>query len=171
MTDATAKTAASAVDVRPAWRLADPQMESDAIAFWRRLGLLRGEVTPEARAKELCTIFYVEGRVAAVSTATLDEMPFIRARLAMLRVAVDPDYRRLHLAVKAMQAGRDFFERWSQETGERAHGVGVVIQSPDLREHSRTPKWPRSGLNLIGYTNSGQQIRVAWFEHARLDQR
>jgi hypothetical protein len=168
MTDATAPTDASAVEVRPAWGLNDPKLESDAIAFWRRHGLLTDDVSPEARAKELCNVFYVGGTVAALSTATLDEMPSLKARLAMLRVAVDPDFRRRELAVKAMQAGIDLFERWSRESGERVHGVGVVVQSPDLFQLSRTPKWPRTGLNLAGYTSQGHQVRVAWFEHARL---
>jgi len=37
----------------------------------------------------------------------------------------------------------------------------------------RVPVWPNApglnGLVLVGYTPAGQQVRVSWFEHARLD--
>ncbi len=151
-------------EARPAWRLNNPELERDAIAFWRRLGLLPPDIAPAARAKELLHVFYVGGQVAAVSTASIEDMPFLRARIGMMRVAVDPAHRRHLLAVKAMQAGREEIERWAKETGERVHGVGAVVQSPQLMEWARTPKWPRSGLKLVGYTNQGHQIRVAWFD-------
>jgi len=33
-------------EVRPAWRRDDPEIEADAIAFWRRLDLLPKDVAP-----------------------------------------------------------------------------------------------------------------------------
>ena len=61
-------------------------------------------------------------------------------------------------------------ERWSLEAPqEKVQGVAAVIQADNFEEMKRRPKWPGSGLNLVGYTEEGQQIRVAWFDHARLD--
>jgi len=44
----------SELELRPAWRRDDTGIEADAIAFWRRLGALPRNVSPQNRAKELC---------------------------------------------------------------------------------------------------------------------
>ena len=46
------------IEVRIAWRRDDPEIERDAIDFWRRLGNLPADVTPEERAKEIVLAAY-----------------------------------------------------------------------------------------------------------------
>jgi hypothetical protein len=61
-------------------------------------------------------------------------------------------------------------ETWSAEhPEERLAGFGGIIESPDLRAAQSQPYWPISRFGLIGFTPDGRQIRVAWFEHFRLD--
>jgi hypothetical protein len=38
-------------------------------------------------------------------------------------------------------------------------------------EKQREPVWPEYGLNLnlAGYSGQGEQIRVSWFPHARVE--
>ena len=72
--------------------------------------------------------------------------------------------------MEILKASRNVLERWSLEAPqEQVQGVAAVIQAANIEEMKRLPKWPRSGLDLVGYTQDGQQIRVAWFDHARLD--
>ena len=50
--------------------------------------------------------------------------------------------------------------------------MATLVESPALDEFSKAPVWQSPGINglvLIGYTGKGRQIRVSWFEHARLD--
>jgi hypothetical protein len=170
MAETNTATTASSVEIRPAWRREDPELERDVIAFWRQLEILPPGVAPEARAKELCCLGYVGGEVVAVSTAVIEVLPFLRARFALLRIAVNPAHRRRHLAVEIAKASRNVLEQWSLEAPqEKVQGMAAVIQAATLDELKRLPQWPRSGLNLVGYTQDGQQIRVAWFDHARLD--
>ena len=52
-------------------------------------------------------------------------------------------------------------------------GLAAVIESPDLAPLAQFPVWPvrepeqtnNAGLNLVGYTREGHQVRVAWFYH------
>jgi hypothetical protein len=158
------------VEIRPGWRHEDPELERDVVAFWRRLGILPPDVVPEARAKELCCLTYLDGQVAAVSTATLEVLPFLKARFAMMRIAVDPAHRRRHLGESILLSSRGLLERWSLATPqENVKGVAAVVQAANIEELKRLPVWPKTGLNLVGYTVDGQQIRVSWFEHARLE--
>lgn len=170
MVESNTATTPSSVEIRAAWRREDPELERDVIAFWRRLDILPSGVAPEARAKELCCLSYADGEVVGVSTATIEVLPFLRARFALMRVAVSPEHRRRHLALEILKSTRTVLERWSLEAPqEKVQGVAAVIQAANIEEMKRLPTWPRSGLNLVGYTEDGQQIRVAWFDHARLD--
>ena len=50
--------------------------------------------------------------------------------------------------------------------------MATIVESSALEEFGKAPVWQSPGVNglaLIGYTAKGRQIRVSWFEHARLD--
>jgi len=51
--------------------------------------------------------------------------------------------------------------------------MATIVESPMLDEVSKIPVWPNApglnGLVLVGYTSVGRQLRVSWFEHARLE--
>jgi hypothetical protein len=157
-------------DIRPAWRLDDARIEADATAFWRRLDILPPDVTPEVRAKELGAVAYKDGRIVGVTTAGIVRLEQVRARLAMLRGAVDPEHRRSYLAQALALYTRELVERWSMaHPEEKVAGLGAIIESPDLVARQKQPFWPMTRLGLIGFTADGRQIRVSWFVDFRLD--
>lgn len=157
-------------DYRPAWRRDDPAVEADAIAFWRRLGLLPPDVDPEARAKELVAVAYKDGALAAVATATLTRLEFLRARFAMIRAAVDPEWRRSRAAFGLALYTRKLLEIWSGDNPhERVAGLAAIIEAAELVARQKEPFWPATQFGLVGYTRNGRQIRVSWFEDFRLD--
>jgi hypothetical protein len=155
---------------RPAWRLNDPQTEKDAAEFWNRLGILPGNVSPEERAKELIAVAYRDGRIVGVHTAKLGRPDQVRARLAMLRSAVDPDCRRTRVSFALTLYSRALLERWSKERPEeRLAGLGAILESRELAGRGQEPFWPTTRFILIGYMPDGRQLRVSWFEDFRLD--
>jgi hypothetical protein len=159
-----------AFDLRPAWRRDDAVIEADAIAFWRRLAILPAGVVPEQRAKELAAAAYEDGRLVGVMTAVPTRIDFLRARLAMVRGAVDPEHRRSRAAFALLVYTRHLLERWSGDhPDERLAGVGAIVESADLAGREKEPFWPMSRMGLVGYTPEGRQIRVSWFEDFRLD--
>lgn len=158
------------VEFRTAWRREDPQIEADAIAFWKRMGILPVEATPEQRARELVLAVYANGAIVAVVTAELGLFPQVRARLAMLRGAVDPALRRTYVGFAMMLKAREILESWSaQYPDERLAGLGGIIEAPVLVAREKEPYWPISGFGVVGFTPDGRQIRVSWFRNFRLD--
>ena len=158
------------IEVRPAWRRDDPEIEADAIDFWTRLKLLPAEVAPEQRAKELIAAAYRDGRLIAVSTAAIQWVPFLHARFAIIRGATDPEHRRSHAQLALAIPSRNLLERWALDHPEEKLAGGLaVIDSPDWGDFLKLPVWPYSELGLVGYTSEGHQIRAAWFDHFRLD--
>jgi hypothetical protein len=162
-------TAALGVEWRSGWLAADPAIEADAKALWRRLSLLPAGVDPDLRAGEIVSAAYVDGALAAVSTAFVREIDFLRARFAMFRCVVAPEFRRHSVARKIAGHSREVLEQWSYDhQGEGVLGMATVVQSEDLVGKPRRAIWRTSGLALVGYTDDGEQIRVAWFDHAQV---
>lgn len=158
------------VDMRIAWRRDDPDIERDAIDFWRRLGNLRADTTPEERAKEVVLAAYHEGRMVGITTAEVGILPQVRCRLAMLRGSVDPAYRRTGIGLAMYPRALDALEEWaSANPGEGVKGVGGIIEAAELGELQRVPYWAEVRNGLIGFTPDGRQIRVRWFRDVLLD--
>lgn len=157
-------------ELRPAWRLDDARIEADAVAFWNRLNILPAGVKAEERAKELIAVAYKGDGIVGVHTATIGRLEQVRTRLAMLRSAVDPDYRRSRLSMALTLYSRALLERWARDNPEeRLGGLGAIIESRQLAERGREPYWPQTRFILAGYTPDGRQIRISWFEEFRLE--
>jgi hypothetical protein len=157
-------------DVRAAWRRDDAEIEADAIAFWSRLGILPPGVRPEDRAKELIAVAYRDGKIVAVSTATIEWIDHLRARFAVIRGATDPDYRRGHAQLALAVPSREALRSWAlAHPEEKLAGAIAHIAPGEWGEFTRLPVWPESELMVAGYDADGNQIRVAWFDHFRFD--
>jgi hypothetical protein len=160
------------LDLRTAWRLADPQLQQDAIDFWTRWNLLPANVWPPHRATELCVVAYVDGEVAAVSTAELAPLHQLRARFAMFRCAVAPPYRRGPVVAELAESSRLALMDWARaHPEERIKGMATVTETPGLLKMKQTAIWRYKDLRLVlvGFTGEGHPIRVAWFPGARLN--
>jgi hypothetical protein len=157
-------------EFRPAWRLDDAEVEAGAIAFWQRMKILPAEVNPEERAKELICTAWKDGKVIGVQTAALGRLELVRARLAMVRSAVDPEHRRSRVSFAMSLYARDLIERWSMaHPHERVAGLGAIIESREFAGREKQPFWPNTKYGVVGYTPDGRQIRVSWFEDFRFD--
>ncbi len=173
-----------------AWQQRDARLAGDARLLWERANLLTPEAR-EQRVNELVALAYLDGKVAGVATAVIANLPQLRGRFAFYRCAAYPPRHRgerqrherpaerhavwapQHTVSYALSGyARGVLERWSlAHPEEKVLGLAAVIESPGYRRKQREPLWPDYGLhlNLVGYTPDGRQIRVAWFEHARLD--
>lgn len=159
------------VALRPAWRRGDARIEADAVAFWKRLGILAPGISPDARARQLVVVAYRGAEIVAVITAELDRIDQVRARLAVIRGAVDPAERRGHIAIAMLLEARRILELWSAENpDEWLAGLAAAIEAPELVALEKNPFWPLSQFGVIGFTPAGRQVRVSWFRDFRLDQ-
>lgn len=153
-----------------AWQRDDQRCVADAKALWRQMGMPDDQA--EQRAEELCVVAYQGDALAGVSTAKLAEFAPLKARFVHLRCAVSPTARRKDIAARIIGHTRTVLEAWAADNPqEKLVGMLAVLQANELREKQREPIWPIYGidLTLIGYTSRGEQIRVGWFRHARVD--
>lgn len=150
----------------PAWQKNNPALEADAIGFWKAHDMLPAGVDPAARAKDLCGLLRKEGKVIAVSTATIRHMPRFRCRMALYRCAAAPSMRRRPHSKPITEGSRDLLERWALDhPEEKVMAMAAVVESTLLLRQMPSVFWP-SGLVFAGYTPGGQPLYVSWFRHA-----
>ena len=153
------------ISYRRVWRQHDRRVTEDAVAMWKRAGVLPGDVSPEERAEELVIAIYDGETMAGCLTAGIRVLPRLREKFAFCRSFISLAYRGKRLTDRLMIDGHDELGRWSEaHPEERLAGCAAIYQNKVL---GRSPVEP-SGLSLIGYTPQGDQLRVLWFDHHRL---
>jgi GNAT superfamily N-acetyltransferase len=156
-----------------AWQAHDPAIAADAIALWRRLDALPAAAPPEERVKELCAAAYLGDEMVGVSTIALGPLRLLKGRFGLFRCLVVPEHRHQGVGRKLVVYSRALLAEWSKDhPEEKVLGMAAIVESTKLDALGKNPVWTAPGvhgLTLIGYTAGGRQIRVSWFEHARLD--
>ncbi len=158
------------LDVRVAWRRDDPAIEADAIAFWERLDLLPPGTDPASRARDIIAAAYKDDALVALATATIELIPWLNVRMAVLRGATDPDHRRAHAQLALAVPSHDALRDWSiAHPEEKLAGAIAFVDESEWGDFLKRPVWPESGLEVAGYTPQNKQIRLRWFDHFRFD--
>lgn len=153
------------LNYRRVWRREVRHVMEDAVAMWKREGILPGNVNPEDRARELAIAIYDGGEIAGCLTADIHVLPRLRAKFAFCRSFIAPAWRGRRLTDRLMVDGHDELRRWAEAHPEEGlAGCAAIYENEAL---GRSPVEP-SGLCLIGYTPKGQQLRVLWFNSYRL---
>lgn len=157
-------------DVRIAWQRNDPRIEADAIEIWTRLGILPEDVTPEDRAKELVAAAYSGERLAAVCTAVIEPINFLRARFLVMRSMTHPDFRRTNAQIALALPAKAALEAWAKANpADNVAGVIGFVEPGAWGAFAQLPVAPVWAWTLVGYTKNGHQIRAAWFDHYRIE--
>lgn len=161
------------ISFETAWRRDDPEKKRVVRDFWLALDVL-GPEHVEERVNDLCSIAYSNGNVIAVSSAKLMDFPRLRSRFAFYRTAVSPKFRRQNLASRLCVYSRDMLARWAREhPEEKVKGLFIVLEADEFRRHQHIhlPIGHQLGLDLVlvGYTPSGHQMRVVWFDDATVE--
>ena len=156
------------------WQQGDPHAQSAAIDFWRAHGLLQAGVDPHQRAEQLCMLVHDGATLVAISTLEIGHLKQLRRDFLFIRCSTAPSHRHQHIATTLVEVSGRAAQSWSREHPElEIAGLAAVLESPELAPLAQFPVWPvrqpelthNAGLNLVGYTRKGHQVRVAWFDH------
>lgn len=157
-----------------AWQRQDPEIEAHALAYWSRLQALPRGVDPAKRLKELCAVAYYDADLVGVSTVRIGDLQPFPCRFAFFRCSTSPNHSLLSLGRKLALLSRDICARWSKShPEENVLGSVAVLENPKADSLAQIPVWKVPGLSngwtLAGYTDNGLQVRIHWYDHARLD--
>jgi hypothetical protein len=166
---------ANVIDLRPVWRCADASVERDVLVFWREHRLLPQRADAGRRLKDLCVVAYLGPRVVGSLSTPLARIEFLRARLAMIRLAAPAERRGASLATRLLPArlllkGQRLLAEWSlANPSERVMGLGAIVPPGTYGRKMKQAVWQPFGLVLANHTPRGEQFRVAWFAHATVE--
>lgn len=133
---------------------------------------------PGTCAPEPCILAYDGEQLVAASCVRLTTLPAVRRRVGMFSALMAPSHRSFEALSSLARFTFAHLEAWSAEHPEAAL-MGMAAVTPTWGgtgvEASDLPAWPMrlgypatSGLTVIGHTRAGHQLRLAWFDHARL---
>ncbi len=151
------------------WQNCPEKWQAAVKDFWTELNVMPDQNAIATRMEQLCTLALENEKLIGVSTVYKTKHPPLRCDLYFFRCLVLPEYRRQSIARQLTINCRDNLQDWVIDNPEGAGaGMAVVVESPALAELSHQAIWPTTGLNLVGYTQQGQQVRVVWFKNIRL---
>lgn len=145
----------------------DPDLRRRLLDFWDRHRAL-DPATAETRLEEVvCVRVDGEGAIVGINSAYPDLAPLVGLRLWI--------YRRFLSAQADADAERDMleaavaeFQRNFGDNPDEPIGICVLVREPGFIARFRDAVWSATGLFYAGYTQGGTQVRIRYFDGARL---
>lgn len=144
----------------------DADLSDSLVAFWTGAGALDEPRARQRLTQVLCVVYGPDGAIAGVNSAFEDMAPLIKRRLWMYRRFLAPQ---VPAAVEAAMLGGAYevLAKRYQATESGPAGLCAVIADRAIIERDRRPVWDHYCV-CAGYTDSGEQVRVAYFIGARV---
>jgi hypothetical protein len=150
-----------------------PDVIAELKSLWMGEGAL---VEGDAIEQRLQQVVYVildsdSGKVAGVSTAVKKRVDLLNGNfLYEFRCYIGENYRIAGLDIKISKLTLDFLQELGARDPEKPVGVFTVLQNDLLQQQPlwRRAVWPETEMYFMGYTKSGNPIRVHYFKGARI---
>jgi hypothetical protein len=147
------------IEYRNVWGKNDPDVIRDASALGTR-------VTPPGRAvapwaEGLCVVAYDGPTLVAIAPGEIRFVPRVKAKMALLRVYVEPSHRERGLVVPLTLKSHEVIREYArQHPEERIGGTMGLVTAKGVVDEPVT----KAFMQLIGYSPRGEPLLVRWFE-------
>ena len=148
------------IDLRLGWNRGDAAIAADVKAFWEQFNFLPRGVDPDHRVKEVVLAGYAGNRLVAVSTAAIEQVGFLRCKMAVYRCAIAPDFRRQMMSMLVTAHSLKALEAWSRaHPDESVMGMLAVLENGDLQEKDPPSPCPGDETFAGGLQSPGPEDR------------
>jgi len=148
------------IDLRLAWNRGDAAIAADVKAFWRQFNLLPPGSDPDKRAKEVVLAAYAGGRLVAVSTAAIEEVMFLRCKMAVYRCAIAPDFRGQMMSMLVTAHSLKALEAWSLAHPDAGvMGMLAVLENETYKKKTHPHRAPGDKTFAGGLQSQGPEDR------------
>lgn len=142
-------------------------------SLWTGEGAINEE---DAIQKRLGEVVYIvqdseSGNVAGVSTAVKKKVNLLNNNfLYEFRCYIGDSYRIAGLDVKLSKLTFDFLQELGANDPDKPIGIFTVLENELLKQQPvwRRAVWPELQMYFIGFTKTGNPIRVHYFKGARI---
>ena len=159
------------IETRAVWQTNDPAVAGDVTALWDELAAVFPKDRSD-RLKELAVVAYDGGRIAGACTARAIDYKILRAQVFHLRPVIRPGERHDEVLFHLLAAAKASLQPWAQaRPAQRLKGMLLIFNSAAYDGLYPEPILRRQGVELVlsSCTDEGHQIRVIWFDDARLE--
>ncbi|GAB3097465.1 hypothetical protein [Lysobacter terrae] len=163
-------TESASIEFVSVWKQVTPELQAELVAFWAAHNAIPEASVAAARARQaVCIGRDAEGRIVAVGTAFLRVLQRLRQPMYYYRQFFAPDVRGLGQAMSFYNRARQILQAHNAAlAAPESLGVLLELESALLAKHYDQAYVAAADSTFIGYSPRGLQLRVSYFEGARL---
>lgn len=157
-------------DVTPVWKQVTPELRAELLAFWKGNNAIGDPTRAQARADEaVCVARDDDGALVAVSTAVIKVLPRLRQPMYYYRLFFAKSVRGQGQVIPFFNQAREVLQAYNAGLPQpESLGVLLELESRYLDAYYKRAHVPEADSTFIGYSPRGMQLRVSYFEDARL---
>jgi hypothetical protein len=153
------------------WGTKAPELQTEIIDFWLAAGALPSREQATARVDQVIVLgrTTADRQIVAVSTVYEQFNQQLGHPFYYFRCFVDEAHRRASLALHLLVAARqELNARFVAGENPRVLGMVLEVQNAAITQELTQAVWPRTGFVYIGRNARGDQVRIAYFDGARI---
>lgn len=145
----------------------DEHLSRRLVEFWTERGALDEQAARARLAEVVCVLLDESGRLCGVNSVYAGDAPLVNRRFWIYRSFATPD---VGDDARALMIEAAYEELARESAGGEGGPLGLCVLVSDRAaiERHRAAVWPRSGLVYAGYTRDDAQVRIRYFEGARV---
>jgi hypothetical protein len=159
-------------EIVPVWKAVTPEVGAGLDALWARKGAIPDGPDRDARASQAVCIARDPAHpdaIDAVGTAVLRVLPRLRQPMYYYRQYFAEAFRGHRQTIPFFNRARQVLQAYNASLARpEALGVLLEIENPMLAKRYDRAVEADAGSVFIGYSPRGLQLRVSYFDDARL---
>lgn len=160
----------TSLEIIPVWKNVTSAISGELIDLWSRHKAIDDPDRARERASQaVCVTRDGNGAICGVGTAIVRVLPRLRQPMYFYRQFFAPEFRGQRQAVAFLNSARQLLQDYNASL-EKPESLGVLLEleNPMLARHYTRAYEPVADSTFIGYSPKGQQLRVSYFDEARL---
>lgn len=164
------KRAPVSFNMVPVWKQVTPEIKAEVLAFWERNHAIGNRERAQQRADEVvCLARGDGGELCAVSTAVIRVLPRLQQPMYYYRLYLARSVRGQGQVIPFYNKAREILQAYNAGLPEpESLGVLLELESRYLDAYYKQAHVSEADSTFIGYSPRGLQLRVSYFEGARL---
>lgn len=158
------------VDVTPVWKQVAPELADELVAFWRDHNAIVNEAIARRRVEQVVCIARDEhGTLCGVGTALVKVLPRLRQPTYYYRQFFAKALRGQHQELAFFQRCKQVLQAYNAGLTQ-AESLGILLEIENAKIAAAYKRAIEPGFEavFIGYSPRGLQLRVSYFDDARL---
>ena len=157
-------------EILPVWKKTTPELCNELVDLWDRNNAIPDPYKAVARARQaVCIARDASGAICGVGTAVVRVLPRLRQPMYYYRQFFAPAFRGRAQAIPFLNHAKQILQAHNTALpSPESLGVLLELENGMLAAHYNQAYVAAGNLTFIGYSPRGLQLRVSYFDDARL---